>query len=253
MAFFLDSIMRFLLVLFFLEMSTCLFACECIFLPLDDAFRNSDFVGIGTVKKVHAQDPSAKTKKVEFEVSQFFKGVELDQFFFDFDLNNLCMGGDLKEGEKYLMYLDRRFGIYRTNLCLGRHFPVRYEYVMKRELQILQALSETSLKLSDSFRINFYGNDFFTKINKLKIPKTSNEFGIYLVKYYSQSLKEVDTISGFDPTADYLIESAMKRSTWNFEPKYDNEVTFPVTFLIVLDRGYSLDGKLFSISRYDRM
>ncbi len=249
MAFLLNYFMRFLLVLFFLGMSTRLFACECTFLPLDDAFRNSEFVGIGTVKKVHAQDRSAKTKKVDFEVSKIFKGKKIDHFFFDFNPNNICMQGDLKEGEEYLMYLDRRYGIYRINLCLGRHFPVRYDYVMKRELGILQVLSSTSLKLSDSFRINFYVNDFFTKIGRLIIPKSSNDFGIYLVKYYSKSLKEVDTISGFDPVADFLIQSAIIHSNWNFEPRYDEELAFPVSFLIVLDRGYSSDDFFFSVSR----
>lgn len=253
MAFLLDWIMRSLFVLFFLGINTSLYACECTFLPLDDAFRNSDFVGIGIVKKVHAQDPSTKTKKVEFEVSRIFKGVQLDQFFIDFDPNNSCMGGGLKEGEEYLMYLTRRFGEYRTNLCLGRHFPVGYDYVMKRELEILQVLSKTKLKLSDSFRINIYDNDFFSTLNAFKIPKTSNDFGIYLVKYYSQSLKQVTTLSGFDPLTDSLIEYAMINSAWYFEPRYDLTVSFPVAFLIVLDRSYSFDDKLFFISRYDRM
>lgn len=252
MAFLLNYFMRFLLVLFFLGMSTRLFACECTFLPLDDAFRNSEFVGIGTVKKVHAQDRSAKTKKVDFEVSKIFKGKQIDHFFFDFNPNNICMQGDLKEGEEYLMYLDRRYGIYRINLCLGRHFPVWYHYVLKRELEILEIVSQTRIDFSDTFLIESYKNDFFDKISVFKIPKPINDFGVYVVKYYSKYLLEIQTLTGFNTTADKQIESMIRRSIWYFDPWYDNKVNFPVTFLLVL-RRYDSYGNLYSIGRYDSM
>lgn len=252
MAFLLNFFMRFLLVLFFLGMSTCLFACGCIFAPLGDAFRVSDFVGIGLVEKFHEQDPATKSKKVEFKVIKIFKGKEIDHFYFGFDNNNLCMGGDLEEGEEYLMYLPKENGRHITNLCLGRHFPVWHRYVMKRELEILEIVSQTRIDFSDTFLIESYKNDFFDKISVFKIPNPINDFGVYVVKYYSKYLLEIQTLTGFNTKADKQIESMIRRYIWYFDPWYDNKVNFPVTFLLVL-RRYDSYGNLYSIGRYDSM
>ncbi|GMQ27095.1 hypothetical protein Aoki45_37780 [Algoriphagus sp. oki45] len=250
---------RVIFSLFLFLVSVGIWACDCSWWHLDNAYRNSSFVVSGKISSIKNYENDPTLFKVSIEVYEEFKGKNLKEFFVN---NPDKVGGMchpyLKVGEELLVYLyPIENGLPFLGYC-SRYFPLDYVKTQSPELEILTILKNSKINYTSSFRVEEIlfesrkENDFFSRLSGLKSNPSIPPYGIFEIEYhhlFGRSTARI--IRGFGNNLDPTLIKWLENTSWElYDYSQELKLSSPTKFILVLENDFSALTDSFDFSRY---
>ncbi len=201
-------------------------SCVCYQKDMLNDFKDTDFIGVVqiTSKKQHPDNPDVDV--IEFKNEEVFKGNELKEIYVfqkkGFGKDNENCRLYLKEGDRVLIYANKKPGYYFTmpcyrNMMLNNTEPA-YQEKLQNHLTILRQLSPFNQQLeTTATRCDKIMTDGATLnlIEDIPVELTESRMGLYTVKFDEDNkIKRIDVVSSFNKEVDNKVRIALIKKEW---------------------------------------
>jgi len=232
------NILQILIFLF----SIGVLACDCDPPTITKKYIQSDFVANITITKVYPNKKGEYVYKADIKVNELYKGEIMKSIY----VAGVSDGGFgtscsifIPENTKLIAYSQKGInGNFTIGMCSGlMYLDYSNMYRKKtrktkkqlarqqRELNILSVFKENNIDFTEKITYREKAT-LSKKLEQFKGVDLENKFGIYEITFSSDlSIKNVETVSGFNDDLDGKLEDIIKTTEWNsFNKGIQNKV-----------------------------